>query len=238
MDETVSVTTAGPTARPIVLCLAQQRRLDPWACRLEKLRTFILLQADDFLAAAEMVPRCRPDLIVTDQIGAQSIPADFRERFLGSPMSRLPVALLRDQDDVAQVCLVTGANIDAVLPADLNAEQTAIRLRAVLRRKRPMALVSRLRWGPLELRHDERSVLIDGRPVHLSPREFNFLALLLEAPGRVWSREELQDAVWGPDVQVTTQAVNIVAQRLRRHLVARLGHELIKVVRGDGYRLA
>jgi two-component system phosphate regulon response regulator PhoB len=237
MKEGVSVTAVGPTAKPILLCLAQQGRLDHWAARLEELQTFILLQAVELSAAVEMVHRCRPDLIVTDEAGLQSFPADFNERFLGSLIVRLPLVLVQTQESTTRIQRSTAPDVETVLPLDLNVEMTAIRVRAVLRRKRPTALIAHLRWGPLELRHDERAVLINGQPVRTSAHDFNFLALLLEAPDRVWTREELQEAVWGPEMQITIQAINVVAQRLRRCLTPALGYEPIKTVRGEGYTL-
>jgi hypothetical protein len=88
-----------------------------------------------------------------------------------SPFGRLPVVAVQGS--------LGGPHLDGgqdILPGDLDAVATAIRLRAVLRRAHPEALTSRLLWGDLELRHDERRMLASGHPLRLSFQEFNFLA--------------------------------------------------------------
>ena len=100
-----------------------------------------------------------------------------------------------------------------------------------------MALTSRLVWGDLELRHDERRVFAKGHPVTLSFHEFNMLALLMETPGQVWSRPELQRLVGGIRAGSEIRAFNRALQTVRRRLTPRLGRDPIQSVWGQGYRL-
>jgi two-component system phosphate regulon response regulator PhoB len=100
-----------------------------------------------------------------------------------------------------------------------------------------MALTSRLVWGGIELRHDERRVFAKGHAVTLSFHEFNMLALLMESPGQVWSRQELQRMVGGIRAGSELKAFNRALQTVRRRIARLLGRDPIQSVWGQGYRL-
>lgn len=235
MSDVLTFTSADPTAKPILLCLARAHNLETWISRMSALRSFVLIEAPDLPTAADMARTCRADLLVWDQASFPALPADCKACFPASPLGWLPLAALGTAD---RRSFPVAPKLEDVLGTDLPAEQAAIRLRAVLRRQRPMALTTRVHWESLELRHDERTVLVDGRPVSLTYHEFNLLALLLEAPGHTWSREELRRGLLGVHSETVPQALNRLVQSVRRQLASQLGHEPIKTIRGKGYRLA
>jgi two-component system phosphate regulon response regulator PhoB len=80
-------------------------------------------------------------------------------------------------------------------------------------------------------------VLRNGRPIHLGPTEFRLLRFLMERPGRVYSREQLLDAVWGRDIYVEARTVDVHIRRLRKALNAPKEADLIRTVRSAGYAL-
>jgi two-component system phosphate regulon response regulator PhoB len=80
-------------------------------------------------------------------------------------------------------------------------------------------------------------VLRDGRPIHLGPTEFRLLRFLMERPGRVYSREQLLDAVWGRDIYVEVRTVDVHIRRLRKALNGPNDLDLIRTVRSAGYAL-
>jgi DNA-binding response OmpR family regulator len=111
------------------------------------------------------------------------------------------------------------------------------RLRAVVRRGRADARKARLTAGDLEIDRDRFEVRMQGRPVELTPKEFELLATLVGAPGRVFGREALLDHVWGRDSFVEPRTVDVHVARLRaRFTAAGLTAPLIEAVRGVGYR--
>ena len=119
---------------------------------------------------------------------------------------------------------------EAVLGAELMA-----RVKALLRRARPEAISSLLRAGDLELDRETFRVRRSGREVHLGPTEFRLLEFLMKTPGRVFTREQLLDGVWGHDVYVDERTVDVHIGRLRRALNRGRSRDPIRTVRGAGY---
>jgi two-component system phosphate regulon response regulator PhoB len=111
------------------------------------------------------------------------------------------------------------------------------RLRAVIRRARPAANAEILRFGDLALDLSAHRVSRAGQPVHLGPTEFRLLRFFLERPGRVFSREQLLDAVWGRDAEVELRTVDVHIRRLRKALNEGGHKDLVRTVRAAGYAL-
>jgi two-component system phosphate regulon response regulator PhoB len=111
------------------------------------------------------------------------------------------------------------------------------RVRAVLRRIRPALTEDRLTVGDLTLDRVAHKVTRQGRDIHLGPTEFRLLEHLIQHPGRVFSREQLLDAVWGADVYVEARTVDVHIGRLRR-AINKVGEiDPIRTVRAAGYAL-
>ncbi len=91
--------------------------------------------------------------------------------------------------------------------------------------------------GDLELDREKKRVSRSSRPVDLGPTEFRLLEFLMERPGRVFSREQLLDGVWGSDVYIDERTVDVHVGRLRKALNRGHGADPIRTVRGAGYSL-
>lgn len=144
-----------------------------------------------------------------------------------------PVLILTARDEVPDRVqgLDAGADDYVVKPFDL--DEIHARIRALSRRhngrRQPV-----IRLGPLEIDPARRDTRLDGRSVTLSPREFNVLMALAEQPGRVLSRGQIEQTLYGWGDEIESNAVEVHVHHLRR----KLGSALIQTVRGAGYRIA
>lgn len=148
------------------------------------------------------------------------------------------------------VIMVTGRveEGDKVLGFELGADdyvtkpfsprELVARVRAVARRGRgrPDEKKTHLKAGDLEIDRYRFEVRVKGRPIEITPKEFELLAILVAAPGRVFGREELLDAVWGRDGFVEPRTVDVHVARLRGKFAAKVPSPPIETVRGVGYR--
>ena len=131
--------------------------------------------------------------------------------------------------------LETGADDYMVKPYSVS--ELMARIRTQLRRTRPVSLGERLAYEDIELDGDTHRVTRAGAEVKLGPTEFRLLSTLMEKPGRVWTREQLLDRVWGRDVYVDTRTVDVHVGRLRKALKVTGGADPLRTVRGTGYAL-
>jgi DNA-binding response OmpR family regulator len=186
------------------------------------------------------------DLIVLDLVLPDGAGLDFlRELRRGG--SDVPVIVLtsRDEEKDRVLGLTLGADDYVVKP--FSPREVAARVRAVLRRVRPIAETPDDKpsedaplTGPRSLRVEPRTrrAALGAVQLNLSRTEFNLLAPLMRAPGKVFERHDLLDAVWGQDVVVGERTVDVHIKALRRKLEeAAAAGELIETVRGVGYRL-
>ena len=131
--------------------------------------------------------------------------------------------------------LATGADDYIVKP--FSVPELIARVRALLRRASPERVADVLSFGDIELDREKKRVSRAGRAIDLGPTEYRLLEFLMERPGRVFSREQLLDGVWGSDVYIDERTVDVHVGRLRKAL--NRGHEAdpIRTVRGSGYAL-
>jgi two-component system phosphate regulon response regulator PhoB len=129
--------------------------------------------------------------------------------------------------------LATGADDYIVKP--FSVPELVARIRALLRRAKPERVASKLSAGDLELDRETRRVSRASREIHLGPTEFRLLEFLMQSPGRVFSREQLLDGVWGRDVYIDERTVDVHVGRLRRALNRGRVSDPIRTVRGTGY---
>jgi two-component system phosphate regulon response regulator PhoB len=179
-----------------------------------------------------------PDLVVLDwmlpKVSGIEVCRRIRQR---SESRNVPIIMLtaRGEETDRIRGLDTGADDYVVKPFAMS--ELAARIRAVLRRLRPGLAEDRIRCGDIVIDRVAHRVKRDGSEVHLGPTEFRLLDHFMQHPGRVFSREQLLDAVWGSDVYVEARTVDVHIGRLRKALNASEGGDPIRTVRSAGYAL-
>ena len=179
-----------------------------------------------------------PDAVVLDWMLPKISGIELCRRLRNRRETRnIPIIMLtaRGEETDRIRGLETGADDYIVKPFSM-AELMA-RIRAVLRRIRPALAADQLLHGDIVLDRVEHRVVRNKREVHLGPTEYRMLEHLMRYPGRVFSREQLLDAVWGSDVYVETRTVDVHIGRLRRSLMIDGETDPIRTVRSAGYSL-
>nr|WP_249219118.1 phosphate regulon transcriptional regulator PhoB [Loktanella sp. SALINAS62] len=131
--------------------------------------------------------------------------------------------------------LETGADDYVTKPYSMS--EMMARVRSQLRRVRPTSVGQVLAYDDILLDAETHRVTRNGASLKLGPTEFRLLSTLMEKPGRVWSRDQLLDRVWGRDIYVDTRTVDVHVGRLRKVLTAGGGGDPVRTVRGAGYAL-
>jgi two-component system phosphate regulon response regulator PhoB len=194
--------------------------------------------AGDGEEAMLLVEERLPDLVVLDwmlpKVSGIEVCRRLRQR---NETRNVPIIMLtaRGEETDRVRGLDTGADDYVVKPFSMT-ELTA-RIRAVLRRIRPGLAEDRVRRGDLLIDRVAHRVKRAGLEIHLGPTEFRLLDYLMQHPGRVFSREQLLDAVWGSDVYVEARTVDVHIGRLRKALGVSESDDPIRTVRSAGYSL-
>jgi two-component system phosphate regulon response regulator PhoB len=179
-----------------------------------------------------------PDLVILDWMlpGLSGIEICRRLR-ARSETRQIPIIILTARGEESERIrgLATGADDYIVKP--FSVPELIARVSALLRRAAPEKVTDTLSFGDLEMDRERRRVSRAGRAIELGPTEYRLLEYLMERPGRVFSREQLLDGVWGRDIYIDERTVDVHIGRLRRAL--NRGHETdpIRTVRGAGYAL-
>ena len=179
-----------------------------------------------------------PDLLLLDWMlpGLSGIELCRRIR-LRDETETLPIIMLTARSEESERIrgLSTGADDFVVKP--FSVPELMARVKGMLRRSNPQKISSLLKAGDIELDRETRRVHRNGREVRLGPTEFKLLEFLMSAPGRVFSREQLLDGVWGHDNYVDERTVDVHIGRLRRTICRGKELDPIRTVRGAGYSL-
>jgi two-component system, OmpR family, response regulator MprA len=183
------------------------------------------------LAAME---RERPDLVVLDVRlpDMDGLSVCRRARRAGHDM---PILMLTALDRVGDRVVGLDAGADDYLAKPFAIEELLARLRALTRRAGGDQTA--LEAGPVQLDLETREVTVDGRPVELTAREFDLLAFLMHAPGRVFTREQIYEGVWGFTYLGESKVIDFFVSALRRKLDTSPDSSIIRTVRGVGYTI-
>jgi len=179
-----------------------------------------------------------PDLVILDWMLPGLSGIELCRRLRARPETKqLPIIMLtaRGEESERVRGLATGADDYVVKPfsvPELNA-----RVRALLRRALPERLADVLAFGELEVDREKKRVSRAGRAIDLGPTEYRLLEFLMQRPGRVFSREQLLDSVWGNEVYIDERTVDVHVGRLRKALNRADDTDPIRTVRGAGYAL-
>lgn len=227
-----------PSQQPCVLVVedeSAQREVLKYNLEAEGFRVAIAITGDEALV---MVREERPDLIVLDWMLPNVSGIEICRQIKARPETRaIPIIMLsaRSEESDRVRGLETGADDYVVKPYSV--VELMARLRTQLRRTRPATMGERLHYEDIVLDAAEHRVFRDGQPLKLGPTEFRLLSTLMEKPGRVWTRDQLLDRVWGREIYVDTRTIDVHVGRLRKALMANGGDDPLRTVRGTGYSL-
>ncbi|WP_171121435.1 MULTISPECIES: phosphate regulon transcriptional regulator PhoB [unclassified Ruegeria] len=199
---------------------------------------FRVAKAENGDEALLLVDEDSPDIIVLDWMMPNLSGIEVCRRLKSRPDTRsIPIIMLSARtEEVDKVRgLETGADDYVVKPYSV--VELMARVRTQLRRVRPATVGIRLEFGDIILDSETHKVSRDSKPLKLGPTEFRLLSTFMEKPGRVWSREQLLDRVWGRDIYVDTRTVDVHIGRLRKALTQHGGEDPVRTVRGAGYAL-
>jgi two-component system, OmpR family, phosphate regulon response regulator PhoB len=179
-----------------------------------------------------------PDLVILDWMLPGLSGIELCRRLRARPETKqLPIIMLtaRGEESERVRGLATGADDYIVKP--FSVPELSARVRALLRRALPERLADVLSFGDLEVDREKKRVSRGGRAVDLGPTEYRLLEFLMERPGRVFSREQLLDGVWGSEIYIDERTVDVHVGRLRKALNRGQETDPIRTVRGAGYAL-
>ena len=178
-----------------------------------------------------------PDLILLDWMLPSLSGIEVCRRIRRNESARdVPIIMLTARGEDSDLVRGLDSGADDYITKPFSPRELMARVRAVLRRSQPSDH-ERLVYGDIEMDLARHRVQRGGRDLHLGPTEYRLLRHFLESPGRVFSREQLLDAVWGRDVYVETRTVDVHIRRLRKTLNEGGLPDLIRTVRSAGYAI-
>ena len=199
---------------------------------------FRVADAGDGEEALLVAAERKPDLILLDWMLPLLSGIEVCRRLRRSTEAKtVPIIMLTARGEEGDRVRGLNSGADDYITKPFSPSELIARVRAVLRRARPSTEEETLRYGDLLMDLAAHRVKRSSRDVHLGPTEFRLLRHFLEHPGRVFSREQLLDTVWGPDVYVEPRTVDVHIRRLRKALNAEQDDDLIRTVRSAGYAL-
>lgn len=199
---------------------------------------FGVAKAENGDDALLLVDEAQPDVIILDWMLPGVSGIEICRRLKSNTETRkIPVIMLTARSEEADRVrgLETGADDYVIKPYSVI--ELMARVRTQLRRVRPASIGERLEFDDISLDAETHRVTRDGEAIKLGPTEFRLLSTFMEKPGRVWSREQLLDRVWGRDIYVDTRTVDVHIGRLRKALCQHGGDDPVRTVRGAGYAL-
>ena len=224
--------------KPVVLIVEDEAPLVTLLrYNLEK-EGFQVCEAADGEEALVQIAERKPDVVLLDWMLPLVSGIEVCRRIRRAPETRaLPVIMLtaRGEENDRVRGLDSGADDYVVKP--FSPSELVARLRAVIRRTQPGAGEEVLHFADVKMDLAAHRVSRAGKPVHLGPTEFRLLRYLMLHPGRVFSREQLLDAVWGHDVYVEARTVDVHIRRLRKALNVNGAADVVRTVRSAGYAL-
>jgi two-component system phosphate regulon response regulator PhoB len=204
---------------------------------LEK-QGFRVEDAGDGGEAVARITETPPDLLLLDGMLPTMSGIEVCRQLRRRPATRtLPIIMLtaRAEDQDAVRGLDTGA--DDYITKPFSTEALIARIRALLRRSGTVPTKLKLNFHDISLDPASHRVLRNGRALHLGPTEFRLLEFFLRHPKRVFSREDVLNAVWGRDIHVEPRTVDVHIRRLRKAINGPGEADIVRTVRAAGYAL-
>ena len=226
------------TSQPVVLLVEDEpAQREVLAYNLEA-EGFRVVQAGNGEDALMLVDEDTPDIIILDWMMPELSGIEVCRRLKIRPETRgIPIIMLSARaEEVDRIRgLETGADDYVIKPYSVL--ELMARARVQLRRVRPSSIGVVLEWDDIRLDPETHRVYRGNSVLKLGPTEFRLLSTFMEKPGRVWSREQLLDRVWGRDIYVDSRTVDVHIGRLRKSLMQNGGVDPLRTVRGAGYAL-
>jgi len=204
---------------------------------------FAVVKASDGRRALEAIRQDKPDLVILDLMMPEVSGTEVCRTVRGVPeTANLPIIMLTAKSDPVDRILGLEIGADDYLTKPFHVRELIARVRAVLRRseQRPDGeLPESFDFQGLHVDLQAYRVTLEGRPVELSSREFKLLQFFIGRPGRVYSREQLLDRVWGDESFVEPRTVDVHISRLRAAIEPDPSNpRYVLTVRGIGYKFA
>ena len=203
-----------------------------------KAEGFLVISADNGEDALLLVEEEEPDLILLDWMMPNLSGIEVCRRLKSYNETRaIPIVMVSARSE--EMDKVRGLEIgaDDYLVKPYSVIELIARLRTQLRRTRAASIGETLHFQDIILDPETHKVFRDEAQLKLGPTEFRLLRTMMEKPGRVWSRDQLLDRVWGRDIYVDTRTVDVHIGRLRKALLKHGGTDPLRTVRGAGYAL-
>ncbi len=225
-------------SKPLVLIVEDEASLATMLrYNLEK-QGFRVDEAVDGQEALTRIAETVPDIVLLDWMLPVMSGIEVCRQIRRRPATRdLPVIMVtaRTEDQDAVRGLNTGADDYITKPFSMDA--LLARMRALLRRAGAVPVRGQHVFHDITMDLTAHRVQRNGRPIHLGPTEFRLLEFLMQHPRRVFSREELLNSVWGPDIHVEPRTVDVHIRRLRKSINGDGELDVVRTVRAAGYAL-
>ena len=194
-------------------------------------------EAVDGEEALLLVAEDPPELVILDWMLPSLSGIEVCRRMRRGPhMSAVPIIMLTARGEETDQVRGLDSGADDYITKPFSPRELLARIRAVMRRVQASD-EDVLVYGDIEMDLARHKVQRGGQEIHLGPTEYRLLRHFLESPGRVFSREQLLDAVWGRDVYVEARTVDVHIRRLRKTLNHNDRHDIIRTVRSAGYAI-
>jgi two-component system, OmpR family, phosphate regulon response regulator PhoB len=224
--------------RPLVLVVEDEPALVTLLRYNLEREGFAVNEAHDGEEALLQLRETTPDAVLLDWMLPRISGIEVCRQIRRAPAWRnLPVIMLTARGDEGDRVRGLDSGADDYVVKPFSPGELVARLRAVIRRVRPAASAETLRFADIAMDLSAHRVRRGNEPVHLGPTEFRLLRFFLERPGRVFSREQLLDAVWGRDAELELRTVDVHIRRLRKALNGGSRPDVIRTVRAAGYAL-
>jgi two-component system phosphate regulon response regulator PhoB len=225
-------------SKPLVLVVENEAPLAAiLRANLEK-QGFRVEEAVNGQEALTRIKKVKPDLVLLDWRLPVMSGAELCQQIRRRGATRdLPIIIMTARAEDQNAARRLNARADGYFRKPFSMDRLLARMRALLRRAGTLPTKARLTFHDMTMDLVSHRAQRSGRPLHLAPTEFRLLEFFLEHPHRVFSREELLDAVWGPDVNFDPRTVDVHIRRLRQSINAPGERDLVRTVRSAGYAL-
>ena len=233
---TTPVRDAAQTRPPRVLIVEDEQALALLLAYNLEAEGYIVERVERGDEAEVRIAETPHDLVILDWMLPGASGLEICRRLRAREETRgLPIIMLTARGEEAERVRGLSVGADDYVVKPFSVPELMARVRSLLRRAKPERIANRLKAGDIDLDRETRRVRRAGRDIHLGPTEFRLLEFLLEKPGRVFSRAQLLDFVWGTAAEIDERTVDVHVGRLRKALVRGREEDPIRTVRGAGY---